>query len=50
MTQLSWQRQLTSIILMLSFSCAALGGDGPSASRAVLHASGKVQVNGASQP
>lgn len=48
MTQLSWRRLLTSITLMLSFSCAALGGDNPSASRAVLHASGKVQVNGAS--
>jgi hypothetical protein len=47
MTGLCWQRQLTSIILMLSFSCVALGGDSPSASGAVLHASGKVQVNGA---
>ncbi len=47
MTKLCWQRQLTSIILMLSFSCVALGVDSPGASGAVLHASGKVQVNGA---
>jgi hypothetical protein len=45
-TRLNWKRQLTSIILMLSFSCAALGGDSPRASGAVLHASGIVQVNG----
>jgi hypothetical protein len=46
--KLSWQRHLTSIILTLSFSCAALGGDGRTAgSGAVMHASGKVQVNGA---
>jgi hypothetical protein len=49
-TTLYWKRQLTSIILMTSFSCAALGGDSPSASGAVLHSSGKVQVNGASSP
>ena len=47
MTKLCWQRQLTSIVLMLSFSCVALGVDSPGASGAVLHASGKVQVNGA---
>ncbi len=29
--KLSWQRHLTSIILALSFSCAALGGDGRTA-------------------
>jgi hypothetical protein len=46
-TKLCWQRQLTSIVLMLSFSCVALGVDSPGASGAVLHASGKVQVNGA---
>jgi hypothetical protein len=45
-TRLNWQRQLTSIILMLSFSCAALGEDSPRASGALLHASGNVQVNG----
>jgi hypothetical protein len=45
--KLSWQRYLTTIILTLSFSCAALGGDGRTAgSGAVMHASGKVQVNG----
>jgi hypothetical protein len=46
-TKLSWQGQITSTILLLSFSSAALAGDSPSASGAVLHASGKVQVNGA---
>jgi uncharacterized Zn-binding protein involved in type VI secretion len=46
-TRLIWQRQIMSILLVLSFSGAALGGDSPSASGAVLHASGKVQVNGA---
>jgi hypothetical protein len=45
--RLGWRRQITSIVLVLSFSGAALGGDSPSASGAVLHASGKVQVNGA---
>ncbi len=46
MTRLSWKRQFTSIILILSFSCAALGGGSPGVSGAVLHASGIVQVNG----
>ena len=50
MTKPSWKHQLTSIILMLSFSCAALGGESPSASGAVLQASGKVQVNGVGSP
>ena len=40
-----WHRQLLSIILLFSFSCATLGVDGPTPA-AVLHASGKVQVNG----
>jgi hypothetical protein len=44
---LSWQRQLTSIIVAISLSCAALGVDTPIASGALLHSSGKVQVNGA---
>ena len=48
MATLDWQRQLTSIILMLSFSSTALSRDGPSVSNAVLHSSGKVHVNGAS--
>ena len=48
MTTPCWQRQLTSIIVMISFSCAASGADTPIASGAVLHSSGKVQVNGAS--
>ncbi len=47
MTKLSWPHRLTSIVLMLAFPCAALGGDGLNASGAVLHTSGKVQVNGA---
>ena len=41
-----WARQLLSIILLFSFACASLGTDGPSTPAAVLHASGKVQVNG----
>ena len=45
-SRLDWVRQATSIILTLAFSCAALGGDGPTASGAVLRASGNVQVNG----
>src|SRR5437762_11620581 len=46
MSRLDCERQVISIILTLSFSCAALGGDGPAASGAVLRASGNVQVNG----
>jgi len=46
-TKLNWVRQLTSIILVLLFSCAALGGQSLPLAGAVLHASGKVQVNGA---
>ena len=46
MSRLDWERQVISIILTLSFSCAALGGDGPTPSGAVLRASGNVQVNG----
>ncbi len=42
-----WPRQVLSIILVLSFSCTTFGADGPSTRAAVLHASGKVQVNGA---
>jgi hypothetical protein len=41
-----WPRQLLSVILVFSLSCAILGADGPSTPKAVLHASGKVQVNG----
>jgi len=41
------QRQLLSIVLVLTCSGATLGADGPISPRAVLHASGKVQVNGA---
>ena len=44
----SWQRQLLSINLALWFSCAALAGDSPSVPGAVLHGTGKVQVNGSS--
>jgi hypothetical protein len=41
-----WLRQLLSIVLVFSFSFTTIGADGPGAPRAVLHASGKVQVNG----
>ena len=41
-----WSRQLLSIVLVLSFALTALGGADPSAPKAVLHAGGKVQVNG----
>lgn len=47
LTSLCWQRQLTSIILMLAVSCVSLSGESPVVSGAVLHASGKVEVNGA---
>jgi ferric-dicitrate binding protein FerR (iron transport regulator) len=39
-------RQLLSVSLVLAFACATLGADGSGAPRAVLQASGKVQVNG----
>ena len=42
----SWPRQLLSIILLFSFACATLGADSPERPAAVLHANGKVQVNG----
>jgi hypothetical protein len=43
-------RQFLSFVLVMSFSCASLGVESSSA-RAVLNASGKVQVNGnASRP
>ena len=38
-------RQFLSLVLVMSFSCASLGVESSSA-RAVLNASGKVQVNG----
>jgi len=41
-----WPRQLLSIILLFSFACATLGADSPERPAAVLHANGKVQVNG----
>ena len=47
MTKFCWRRQLICIILILSFSCVALGEDSSSASGALLHSSGKVQVNAA---
>ena len=46
MTNFCWQRQLTSIIVMIGVSSAALGENVPSPARALLHASGKVEVNG----
>jgi hypothetical protein len=39
-------RQLLRIVLLFSCACSTLGADGPSLPAAVLHASGKVQVNG----
>ena len=42
----SWPRQLLSIVLLFSFACATLGADSPERPAAVLHANGKVQVNG----
>lgn len=42
----SWPRKVLSLLLVLIFSWAALGGDTPGLPAAVLHASGKVQVNG----
>lgn len=41
-----WPRQLLCLILLFSFACATLGVDGPGTPAGVLHASGKVQVNG----
>jgi hypothetical protein len=46
MTDSCWLRQLVSLILALSFSCATFAVDTPGSPRAVLHSSGKVQVNG----
>jgi hypothetical protein len=46
LTNFCWQRQLTSIIVMIGVSSAALGENVPSPARALLHASGKVEVNG----
>ena len=41
-----WRRQMVKTSLVLSFSCVTLGADGPRTPAGVLHASGKVQVNG----
>jgi hypothetical protein len=41
-----WPRPLLSLLLVLSFSFATFGADGADAPAAVLHASGKVQING----
>src|ERR1700722_4002363 len=43
-----WQRQLLGSFSRFSFASATLGVDSPSTPAAALHASGKVQVNGAS--
>ena len=40
-------RQLLYLIFLFSFACATLGMDGSSGPATVLHASRKVQVNGA---
>ena len=42
----STRQVLLSVSFVLAFACATLGADGSSAPRAVLQASGKVQVNG----
>jgi hypothetical protein len=42
-----WPQPLGSAIVLFLFACAALGVDDSNARRAVLHATGKVQVNGA---
>src|SRR6202165_4077212 len=42
----SRQRQRLSVLLVFTCSCATLGVDSPINTRAVLHANGKVQVNG----
>ena len=47
LTQLTWQRQVMSIILVVSFSCASLGAESSTKAGAVLRASGDVEVNGA---
>ena len=47
LTQLTWQRQVMSIILVVSFSCASLGAESSIKAGAVLRASGNVEVNGA---
>jgi hypothetical protein len=41
-----WSHQLLNLVLMFGFSCVALGSNVASESKAVLRASGKVQVNG----
>ena len=40
------RQQLLSVILVLSFGCAALGAEGSGAPGAMLQSSGRVQVNG----
>ena len=47
MTQLTCQRQVMSIILVVSFSCASLGAESSIKAGAVLRPSGNVEVNGA---
>ena len=47
MTQRTWQRQVMSIILVVSFSCASLGAESSIKAGAVLRPSGNVEVNGA---
>jgi len=41
-----WSLQLLTMVLLFSFAGTGLGADGPSPPAAVLHASGKVKVNG----
>ena len=46
LTQVTWQRQVISVVLVVSFSCASLGAERSIGSSAVLRASGNVEVNG----
>lgn len=46
MTSPGWSRRAMSVFFLLSLSCSALAGEAGTPA-AVLHASGKVQVNGA---
>lgn len=45
-----WPRQLLTVILVCSFSCAPLAEEAPDPAMAMLNVSGKVQVNGSAIP
>ena len=46
MSRLGWLRQPMSIVLLLSFSCAAWGADDSGPAAAMLFVSGNVRING----